>query len=205
MSAIALTKRPTEAEAEPISRLGLPDEAQLPAHVAEIYARFRRHYGFIPNWLSALAANPDTAYRLVTFYEHLFDPKRSHLSAAERELIAVVTSSANHCSYCVFNHTQALAGAIGDSVRAQRIAQGYHHVRLSERESAIAHLVDQLTTNAVSVGEEQFDQLRALGFSQEAIIEILEISAFFNYANRLTIALNVVPDDQFFSGRDLRA
>jgi hypothetical protein len=27
--------------------------------------------------------------------------------------------------------------------------------------------------------------------------------AFFTYANLLTIALNIVPDDQFFSGRDV--
>jgi uncharacterized peroxidase-related enzyme len=207
MSATALRAAPSPAldEAEPISRLGLPDEARLPPHVAEIYSRFRRHYGFIPNWLSALAANPDTAYRLVTFYEHLFDPKRSHLSAAERELIAVVTSAVNHCSYCVFNHTQALASAIGDTVRAQRIAQGYHHVRLSEREQVIAELVDELTANPVAVGDDQLERLKALGYSREAIIEILEISAFFSYANRLTIALNVVPDNEFFSGRDRKA
>ena len=155
--------------------------------------------------MSALAANPDTAYRLVTFYEHLFDPKRSHLSAAERELIAVVTSAVNHCSYCVFNHTRALASAIGDTVRAQRIAQGYHHVRLSEREQAIAELVDELTANPVAVGDDQLERLEALGYSREAIIEILEISAFFSYANRLTIALNVVPDNEFFSGRDRKA
>jgi uncharacterized peroxidase-related enzyme len=97
MSATALRAAPSPAlhEAEPISRLGLPDAARLPPH-----------YGFIPNWLSTLAANPDAAYRLVTFYEHLFDPTRSHLSAAEWELIAVITSAVNHCSYCVFNHTR---------------------------------------------------------------------------------------------------
>jgi alkylhydroperoxidase family enzyme len=49
------------------------------------------------------------------------------------------------------------------------------------------------------VGEVQFSRLRDLGFSEKAILEVLEISAFFNYANRLTIALNVVPDSQFFS------
>jgi alkylhydroperoxidase family enzyme len=28
---------------------------------------------------------------------------------------------------------------------------------------------------------------------------VIEIAAFFNYANRLTLALNVVPDSQFFA------
>ena len=84
---------------EPVSRLGLPEESALPPHAAELFERFRRQYGFVPNWLAALAVNPDTAWRLVAFYEHLFDPHRSRLTAAERELIAVVTSAANTCSY----------------------------------------------------------------------------------------------------------
>jgi uncharacterized peroxidase-related enzyme len=192
-----LASRPIEVE--PISRFPLPDEATLPPHVAEIFSSFRATYGFVPNWLHALAANPDTAYRLVTFYHHLFDPARSHLTDSERELIAVVTSASNHCSYCVFNHTQALGVALQDRVRAQRIAIGHHHVRLSHREQALAELAEKLTLSAISVGEPDFEGLRALGFSEPAILEALEISAFFNYANRLTIALNVVPDREFFN------
>jgi uncharacterized peroxidase-related enzyme len=189
---------------EPVSRFGVADEERLPPHVKTIYAKFRRQYGFVPNWLAALSINPDTAYRLVTFYEHLFDPHRSHLTAAERELIAVVTSAVNGCSCCVFNHTQALAGVLGDTVRAQRIAQGYHHVRLTPKEHALAEISERLSTDAGGIREEDLHELRTLGFTAQAITEVLEISAFFNYANRLTIALNVVPDDRFFSGRDLK-
>jgi uncharacterized peroxidase-related enzyme len=186
-------------ETEPVSRFPLGNEANLPPHAAALFAQFRRDYGFVPNWLAALAVNPDTAFRLVTFYHHLFDPKRSLLSNTDRELVAVVTSAVNHCSYCVFNHTQSLGSALQDRVRAQRIALGYGHVRLSDRERALAETAEALTRDPSTVGEVQLDRLRTLGFSEKAILEVLEISAFFNYANRLTIALNVVPDTQFFS------
>jgi uncharacterized peroxidase-related enzyme len=199
VAAINVTALDTSSAAEPLSRLGAPDEASLPPHVKAIYDGFRAHYGFIPNWLAALSINPDTAYRLVTFYEHLFDPKRSHLTAPERELIAVVTSAANHCSYCVLNHSQALAAATGDRQRAQRIGLGYHHVHLSPREVELAETVDKLATTPTAVGDADFARLRKLGFSDQAVAEILEVSAFFSYANRLTIALNVVPDQQFFA------
>jgi uncharacterized peroxidase-related enzyme len=191
------------AEREPLARFEVPDEARLPSHVAAIHAKFRRQYGFVPNWLAALSVNPDTAYRLVTFYEHLFDPNRSLLTAAERELIAVVTSAANGCSYCVFNHTQALASVLGDTVRAQRIAQGFHHVRLTQKEAALAEIAERLTREPGSIGDDDLNRLRAIGFTAQAVTEVLEITAFFNYANRLTIALNVVPDEQFFAGRDV--
>lgn len=190
---------------EPISRLGLPDKSALPPQTRQLYDKFRRQYGFVPNWLSALALNSDTAWRLVAFYEHLFDPHRSKLTAAERELIAVVTSAANGCSYCVFNHTQALASALADTVRAQRIAQGWHHVRLDAKDAALAEITERLARAPIAVDDNALAQLRDVGFTLEAIVEILEIGAFFNYANRLTIALNVVPDDQFFSGRDIQS
>jgi len=189
---------PSPAGSEPISRLQVPERSALTATLQDIYAEYEQKYGFIPNWLKALSANPDTAYRLVQFYQHLFDPARSRLSAAERELIAVVASAANHCSYCVFNHTRALGAVLEDDVRARRIAQDHHHVRLSKREHVLADVTEKLTTHPTSVDNAQLDRLLQAGFDEAAALEVLEIAAFLNYVNRLTIALNVVPDPQFF-------
>src|ERR1700761_1243170 len=159
-------------DAEPISRFELGDEGNLPPHAAALFADFRRAYGFVPNWLAALAINPDTAYRLVTFYHHLFDPNRSLLTSAERELIAVVTSSVNHCAYCVFNHTQSLSTALNDPIQAKRIAQGYDHVLLSDRDRALAETAEALTRDPSSVDEAALDRLRQLAFDEKAILEI---------------------------------
>jgi uncharacterized peroxidase-related enzyme len=189
---------PHPVGSEPLSRFQVPEQAELGPELAKIYEEFVDTYGVIPNWLRALSVNPDTAYRIVQFYRHLFDPAHSRLSAAERELLAVVTSSANHCSYCVFNHTRSLGVALGDGVRARRIAHDHHHVRLSKREQALADLAEKLTKDPTSVGPAELDRLRQAGFDEPAALEVLEISAFFNYANRLTLALNVVPDEHFF-------
>jgi uncharacterized peroxidase-related enzyme len=77
-------------------------------------------------------------------------------------------------------------------------------VRLSLKEEALAVIAERLTRDPTAIGDDDLQRLRQIGFTREAIVEILEISAFFSYANRLTIALNVVPDDQFFAGRDLK-
>lgn len=183
---------------EPISCFTVPEEADVGPELEQVYGEFREAYGFVPNWVRALSVNPDTALRLVRFYRHLFDPARSRLSAAERELVAVVASAANRGSYCVFNHTRALGAALDDAVRARRIALDHHHVRLSKREQVLAAVAETLTTQPTSVGPADLDALRQAGFDEPAALEVLEIAAFFNYAARLTIALNVVPDAQFF-------
>ena len=183
---------------EPISRFSVPEAAELSPELAKLHAEFRATYGFVPNWLSAVSINPDTAFRLVHIYRHLLDPERSRLSAAERELLAVVSSAANRCSYFVFNHTRALGTALDDQVRARRIAQDHHHVRLSKREQALADVAEKLSTQPTSVGPAELDALRQAGFDEPTALEVLEIAAFFSYASRLAIALNVVPDQQFF-------
>lgn len=191
-------RRNEVAGSEPLSRLQVPEEGELDPRLVDIHTEFVDAFGFVPNWLRALSINPDTALRLVQFYRHLFDPARSRLSAAERELIAVVASATNHCSYSVFDHTRALAVALDDDVRARRIALDHHHVRLSKREQVLADVAEKLTTQPLSVGPAELDRLRQAGFDEPAALEVLEIVAFFNYANRLTIALNIVPDEQFF-------
>jgi uncharacterized peroxidase-related enzyme len=184
---------------EPISRFQVPEPSDLTPELRTIYADFEAAHGFIPHWLRALSVNPDTAFRLVQFYNHLFDPRRSRLSAAERELVAVVTSSTNRCSYSVLNHTHALGEALEDPIRARRIALDHHHVRLSKREQVLADVAEKLSLDPTRVSNEELDRLRQAGYDEATALEVLEIAAFFNYANRLTIALNVVPDQQFFA------
>jgi len=200
-SALGLRRHetPPPAGAEPISRFQVPEAADLTPELEQIYVQVERSLGFLPHWLRALSVNPDTACRLARFYLNLFDPERSHLSAAERELLAVVASSTNRCSYSVFNHTHALGEALDDAVRARRIALDHHHVRLSKRERLLADVAEKLTTAPASLTSGELDQLRQAGFSEPAALEVLEVAAFFNYVNRLTLALNIVPDQQFFA------
>ena len=72
-------------------------------------------------------------------------------------------------------------------------------MRLSKREQVLADVAERLTTQPISVGPSELDRLRQAGFDEPAALEVLEIAAFFNYANRLTLALNIVPDEQFFA------
>lgn len=192
-------------EPEPISRLSIPAVQTWPKRLQDIRKGLHKSSGFVPNFLTALSTNPGTALRLWDFYQSLFDPRSSALSEAERELIAVVTSVASGCSYCVFNHRVPLGQALQDPALADRIARNYKDVVLTPREQALADTADTLARQPHAVGQAQFERLREQGFDDAAILEILEVSAFFSYANRLTIALNVLPDAQFFTAHQQEA
>ena len=183
----------------PISRLKVPAIDEVDAAVRPIVDQSIRDSGYVENWLISLALNPGTLSRSVKFFESLFGAASDHLSVAERELIATVVSAKNGCAYCEAHHTKGLALALNDPVRARRIALGYRHVPdLSPRERALADLAATITANPHDVSDAQINGLRQLGFSDAAILEAIEISAFFNFTNRVAISINNVPEDQLF-------
>jgi alkylhydroperoxidase family enzyme len=51
--------------------------------------------------------------------------------------------------------------------------------------------VVQVTRDATRIGPQHHTQLRAAGFSDQAILQITLIAAWFNYINRVADALGV--------------
>ncbi|KAF1023666.1 MAG: hypothetical protein GAK30_00329 [Paracidovorax wautersii] len=199
--ATTTSAEPSARQARPpqaISRLRVPPEAELPSGLREVFDGIRRKSGYVPNFVTALSANPATIGRLLTFYGDLSNPAGSLLTDVERELVSTVSSRATGCSYCVFFHRPLLAQALGDDVLADRIARNHEDVALAPREQAIADLAQKLALSPHDVSTANFAHLASLGLSEAAILEVLEIAAFHAYANRLTIALNVLPDPQLF-------
>ncbi|MDQ0475294.1 peroxidase-related enzyme [Labrys wisconsinensis] len=178
-----------------ISRLRPPAEAALPADVRALAEANHRE-----NWIRALSVNPDTARRFAAYFGGLFDPKAGRLPIRERELIAVVVSSANGCGLCEIHHTLALGDALGDAAKARRIALDHHLAPLTPREHALVDFAAKVTTAPKSIGPGDFDRLRSVGLDDADILEAIETSAWFNHTNRIFISLGVVPDDKYFAG-----
>lgn len=184
---------------KPVSRLRVPDENEIDESVRSIAEQNKRHRGYLEHWIRVLALNPGTLSRCFAYFESLFNPNKGSLSPAERELIAVVVSAENGCVYCETHHTRGLAHELNDPIRARRIALGHDHVPdLNPREKAFADLAVKITHDPKSVTDADLDRLRALGLDDSEILEVIEIAAFFNYTNRVGIALNNSPEDQLF-------
>jgi len=182
-----------------ISRLRVPDESEVDESIRPLIERNRRQNGYVENWIISLALNPGTLSRALAYFESLFDPRQGRLPMAERELLALVVSTENRCSYCLTHHTKELAHQLGDPIRARRIAAGHDHVPdLSPRERALAGLAVKITRDPSTVTDADVDELRDLGLDDAEILEAIEIIAYFNYTNRVAISINNVPEDQLF-------
>jgi uncharacterized peroxidase-related enzyme len=79
-----------------ISTLGLPDRSDLDEDLQQVFAKCIEKLGFVPNVLASYSLRPQRLRNfMATYNEIMLSP--SGLSKLEREMVAVVVSSANRC------------------------------------------------------------------------------------------------------------
>lgn len=77
----------------------------------------------------------------------------------------------------------------GELVEALR--RDHRTAPVSEKEHVMLDYVEQMTRDATAIGPADLDRLRAVGFNDQAILQITLIAAWFNYINRVADALGV--------------
>ena len=180
-----------------ISRLRVPDENEIDDSVRPILEHSKNKDGSYDNWRLAVAVNPGTLSRAAIFLGSIFEPANDKLTLAEKEMIAVVVSAENGCSYCVAHHTKNLAKAMKDPVRAQRFALGHDHVPdITPKERAIADLSVKMSHDPKTITDDDIDRLRNEGMDDSEIMAAMEVAAAFNYSSRLTVAAHIIPQDE---------
>lgn len=96
---MAASKRAkTEPPKSDITWLSVPGEADLPDDLKGLFERAREKLGIVPNVFRLLSLRPEHLRRWRAYYDELMVGE-SRLTKAQREMIAVVVSSHNHCSY----------------------------------------------------------------------------------------------------------
>jgi uncharacterized peroxidase-related enzyme len=180
------------------SRFPSPDLDDLDQDLRAQILDARARLGFIPNVYLALAHRPDE-FRAFFAYRNAVMGHEGGLSAVEREMIVVVTSANANCTYCVVSHGANLRLLSGDSVLADKIAIDYRHAPLEPRHRAMLDYAVRLSVRPQEVAETDREALIAVGFGEEDIWDISSVVAFYALSNRLVHALELVPNDEFFS------
>lgn len=187
-----------------MSRFGAVEPADLPADLRERIEKIAEKSGFVPNVFRALARRPAELRAFMDYHDALMSPAAEQpdgsptLSAAERELIVVATSGANHCTYCVVAHGAILRVRSKDPELADQVAANPYGVALDPRQRAIVDLALQIATDSATLREEDLDAARAAGLTDEEIWDIGSITALFAMSNRLAHLTALRPNPEFF-------
>lgn len=180
-----------------VSRFGVVDLADLPADLAERIGAIAEKSGFVPNVFLGLGHRPAELRAFLDYHDALMD-RDSGLSKAERELVVVATSGANHCTYCIVAHGAVLRIRAKDAHLADQVAGNPWGAELQPRQRAIVNLALVLAGESARFGDGQLAAARAAGLTEDEIWDIGAITAFFAMSNRLAHLMSLRPNDEFY-------
>lgn len=178
------------------SWFAVPDEEALPDGLRKLFAKARESLGFVPNVFRVWAFRPERLSAWFTYFRSLHEPTE-HLGAADREMIAVVVSQANGCLYCLVAHGAALREALGDPVLGERIAFDWRRAGLDPRRSAICAYAEKLTRTPRDMTRADINTLIVAGLTPEEAWDVAEIASMYNLTNRMAMATNMLPNEEY--------
>ncbi|MDP2823302.1 MAG: peroxidase-related enzyme [Sulfuritalea sp.] len=181
----------------PISRFPVPKLEDLPEDIRARILEVQEKSGFIPNVFLALAHRPAEWRAFFAFHDALMD-KESGLTKAEREMIVVATSNANHCQYCVVAHGAILRIRARNPLVADQVAVNYRKADITPRQKAMLDFAMKIALDSGAVGDADSATLREHGFNDEDIWDIGAVAAFFGLSNRMANMTAMRPNDEFY-------
>ncbi len=178
-------------------RYAFPELSGLPADLRERILAVQEKSGFVPNVFLALARRPDEFRAFFAYHDALME-KDGGLTKAEREMIVVATSAANHCQYCVVAHGAVLRIRARDPLLADQVAINYRKAGITSRQAAMLDFAMKVALESHLVCDADHATLHAHGFSDEDAWDIAAIAAFFAMSNRLASATGMMPNEEFY-------
>ncbi len=153
--------------------------------------------GLVPNILKTNAINKKKFDAFNKFYNRIMQDD-NYLSIKEKEMIAVVVSSTNRCIYCCISHGYNLSKILDDKVLSKNILINYRTAKISKKHKKMLDFAYKLTSYSHLIDEDDRNLLRKANFSENHILEIIDVTAFFNMTNRIASGTNMKPNPDYY-------
>jgi AhpD family alkylhydroperoxidase len=168
-----------------MSRIAIPDTTSATGATADIYARVKKiSGGRVPNTYAALGHLIPASLTAVLDAQHILNS--GSLSRQEHEIIKLLISEKTGCDVCVAAHSFVgkLVGLPVDALRAIRAGRPTGDAK----RDALVRFVSLLHTTSGTIGDDEFDAIRAAGYSDIQLAEIsltIALGVFTNTFNRI--------------------
>jgi len=157
------------------------------------FAILQQTHGFIPNFFRAQTLRPDLIEAELQATERILLPG-DVLSRVQKECILLAVSAANLNSYCVAMHCNLLRGLGLPAEEGDQVAVDHQQSTLSNDDKALLDFAIKLGAHFSEFSRNDIVGLRAVGFTDEQILECEVVTALNNFANTLQMGLGFEPD-----------
>ena len=177
-------------------KLRRPPRSRLAPDLQKYFAVCDEKIGFLPNVLAAYTFDEKKLRAFIGMYNDLMLDD-SPLSKLEREMIAVVVSSANRCYYCQVAHGQAVRAISGDAALGELLVMNYRAAKLTKRQRAMLDFAHKMTVAPDAIGDADRAALRKAGLDDRGIWDVAAVASFFNMTNRMATAIDMMPNEEY--------
>ena len=139
-------------------------------------------------YYETLANDLETVRTRTILFSDIFE-SQGGAPRADREFAATATSRINGCVYCASVHARLYRNLTKKQDVIQHLLDEGIETSLPPRERAIAELSRKLTMNPESLSPSDLEPLRAEGFTDLDILDLIQSAAIFANANRLMLSL----------------
>ncbi len=172
-----------------MARVTLLDPDQAEGRVKEVFERVKSYYRMVPALQKALAYLPETTDALWTVSLNTIG--EGSISEELKRTFFVVTSHEVECEYCTKAHMLALRLKRWSKDECVAVIEGQPSPRLSEKENAAVNFVRVVARRPAAVTDEMVDELRALGWTDAEVVEIVASVALMRYTSTVATALDI--------------
>ncbi len=182
------------------SRIKVIEPEEATGRLKDIYDDLTKKRGKLADVHKIQSLRPESIVAHMDLYLEIMFSK-SELSRAEREMMAVVVSAGNACAYCQMHHSEALSHYWKNNERISLLKKDIHQAGLTSREQVLCEFAQKLTISPdIFKEEKQLQPLRNEGISDAAILDATLVVAYFNFVNRIVLALGLEANEAEMKG-----
>jgi uncharacterized peroxidase-related enzyme len=171
-----------------MSRIAIPSLDEAPAESQAILESVKKAIGFVPNLQRLMSISPNA----LTGWAQLMGNLAKTLDVKTRDGIALAVSEADGCDYCLSAHSYIASNMA--KIPAEEIARNREgHSIDPKREAAIA-FAQALIEKRGKVSDEEFAAVKAAGWTDANVIEMIALSAQFLLTNFMNNAVQTPID-----------
>ena len=164
----------------------------------QLYDRIKGPGNNVDNIMLAHSLRPHTMEGHMALYKHVLHNSGNTVAKWFLEVLGIYTSIINRCDYCIEHHYAGMTRLLNDDTRSKAIRAaleaGDWVTVFVPKEAAALEYVRKLTVSPAEISDTEIRSLRSIGWEDGEILEINQVTAYFNYANRTVLGLGVNTD-----------
>ncbi len=164
-----------------------------------LYDRVKGPDDNVDNIMMSHSLRPHTMEGHMAIYKYVLHHSGNTTPKWFLELIGVWVSALNECEYCVRHHFSGMKRLLEDDARSAALLNAAQSgdvksAPLTDAQKMALEYAATLTTTPSKMEEGNIEALREAGFDDGEILEINQVAAYFNYANRTVLGLGCSTD-----------